>query len=107
MRSMDFTIVLRGYEKREVDGVLDRARKALAGFDETQRVAARTELQNTSFTVALRGYDRDQVHKAVEKLLRRFGAAPSDLRAELASMLNLAEPTDEEIIGAVQRLLTR
>lgn len=101
----DFTTVLRGYDKSQVDSVLGDAVQALAG-GLAQRAAARDALSTAAFGVVLRGYDRLEVDDAVRALLREFDAmAASDgLRLALGSVLRLSEPTDHLIVEEVRRL---
>jgi DivIVA domain-containing protein len=56
MASRNFTIVLRGYDRKEVDGYLDAVE---AGTPSTTPAA---------FKVSLRGYDRRQVDQYLEQL---------------------------------------
>jgi DivIVA domain-containing protein len=103
----EFTTVLRGYEKRQVDSVLGRVGEALtAGGDAAQRAAARATLRAAKFEVALRGYDRLEVDDAVQSFLRQLdiAAAGDELRKTLGSVLRMPEPTDRLIIEEVQRL---
>jgi hypothetical protein len=104
--TFDFTIVLRGYDRQQVDVLLGRASAALAaGGDPAQRERAKEALQGADFTFVLRGYDRTQVDEAVKMLLRELDAVPADdLRAVLGSVLRLTEPDDEVIVAEVRRL---
>ncbi|MCU7722679.1 DivIVA domain-containing protein [Actinoplanes sp. KI2] len=63
----DFTVVLRGYDRTEVDRALGRAEAALTSGSESRRAASLAEL-GKDFTVVLRGYDRQQVQQAVAVL---------------------------------------
>ncbi|GAA1656522.1 hypothetical protein GCM10009828_102920 [Actinoplanes couchii] len=104
-------MVLRGYDRNEVDSALERAEKALASGDGARCRVARDKLRGASFTVVLRGYDRRQVESAVHGLalkLDAFTASPTgDLRTTLVTLLGLSEPSDEQIIDAVKRLQDR
>jgi DivIVA domain-containing protein len=104
--TFDFTIVLRGYDRQQVDALLGRASAALAaGSDPAQRARAEEALRAADFTVVLRGYDRTQVDGAVQMMLRELDAAPSDdLRATLVSVLRLDDPDDRLIVDEVRRL---
>jgi hypothetical protein len=105
--SLDFTIVLRGYDRQEVDTVLGSATASLRdGGDSAQRAAARDLLKSAEFGVVLRGYDRSQVDVTVKKLLKELdGPVPAgDLRQTLASVLRIPEPTDQSIVDEVRRL---
>jgi DivIVA domain-containing protein len=102
-----FTMVLRGYERRQVDSVLGRVVEALAaGGDAAQRGAARDSLRAVKFDVWLRGYDRLEVDDAVQSFLRQLDIAASgdELRKTLGSVLRMSQPTDRLIIEEVQRL---
>ncbi|SFE70141.1 DivIVA domain-containing protein [Actinoplanes philippinensis] len=102
---LDFTFVLRGYDRSQVDALLGRASAALDAEDASQRARAREALQTADFTIVLRGYDRAQVDGAVQMMLRELDAAPSeDLRATLASVLRLPDADDQLIIDEVRRL---
>jgi hypothetical protein len=103
----DFTVVLRGYERKQVDPALARAFAALdAGGDATERANARNELRAAKFEVALRGYDRGQVDSVVEALLRELDhmASSDEFRLTLVSVLGLPQPTDQQIVDEVRRL---
>jgi hypothetical protein len=103
----DFTTVLRGYEKKQVDSVFGRVVEALAdGGDAAQRAAARDTLRAATFDIALRGYDRFEVDDAVQSFLRQLDIAASgdELRKTLGSVLRMSQPTDGLIIDEVQRL---
>ncbi|MET3425234.1 hypothetical protein BJ973_004446 [Actinoplanes tereljensis] len=101
----DFLTVLRGYEKRQVDTLINSADAALTG-DAAQRAVAREALRTAKFEIALRGYDRLEVDKAVQALLRELDslAATDEFRTTLASVLRLSQPTDQQIIDEVRRL---
>jgi hypothetical protein len=103
--TLDFTVVLRGYDRLEVEALLGKGAAALAtGADPAQRAAARQALKTADFTVVLRGYDRVQVAGAVQELLRELDAPADDLRATLGTVLRLPEPTDQLILDEVRRL---
>ncbi|WP_433790051.1 hypothetical protein [Actinoplanes sp. CA-252034] len=102
---LDFTIVLRGYDRGQVDAELGRASAALDAEDAAQRARAREALRAADFTVVLRGYDRAQVDGAVQMMLRELDAAPSgDLLATLATVLRLPEADDRLVVDEVRRL---
>ncbi|MEU4623650.1 DivIVA domain-containing protein [Actinoplanes sp. NPDC023801] len=103
----DFTVVLRGYDRAQVDSVIGQGFDALdEGSGPAKRAAARDALRAASFDVVLRGYDRDQVDKAVRKLRGELDgpASTEDLRVTLASILRIPEPADQSIIDEVRRL---
>lgn len=66
----DFTIVLRGYDRGQVDALLRQVDDALASTDLTVREAAAEAVRGATFEMVMRGYDRDQV----DQLLRRLPA---------------------------------
>jgi DivIVA domain-containing protein len=103
----EFTTVLRGYDRGQVDSVFGRAVEALnAGGDAAQRAAARDALRAARFDIALRGYDRLEVDDALQSFLRQLDIAASgdELRKTLGSVLRMSQPTDRLIIDEVQRL---
>ena len=110
----DFTVVLRGYDRAEVDKALERAEAALHGGSGSERAASLKEL-GKGFTVVLRGYDRIGVDRAVGVLVTALsgtggsGSSGSDgdgerLRSSLAAVLRLDRPSDEEMLAEVRRL---
>ncbi|MFF5289189.1 DivIVA domain-containing protein [Paractinoplanes globisporus] len=103
----EFTVVLRGYERKQVDAALARAFDALApDGGVAQRTAARDALRAAEFEVALRGYDRLQVDEVVQGLLRELDnvVAGDDLRSTLGSVLRMSQPDDQLIVDEVRRL---
>jgi DivIVA domain-containing protein len=58
---VQFTVVLRGYDRAEVDATLAEVDYALAGADLAARRAAAGRLRGRTFRVGLRGYDRSEV----------------------------------------------
>jgi DivIVA domain-containing protein len=70
---MGFTIVLRGYDRAEVDATLQRIRQAQASIDPALRASVRTELNNVAFRIRMRGYDRfevdDYLRRAIDRLV--------------------------------------
>ncbi|MEU0150413.1 hypothetical protein [Micromonospora fulviviridis] len=68
---LDFAVGLRGYDVREVDRLVHRAREALAGGGAAERRAARAEIEQAraaGLPVALRGYSTTQVEAALDVL---------------------------------------
>ncbi|SBT49262.1 hypothetical protein [Micromonospora narathiwatensis] len=66
-----FAVGLRGYDKRQVDGLVGRAEEALATGDAAARRAARAEIEQAraaGIEVALRGYDVGQVDATLDAL---------------------------------------
>jgi DivIVA domain-containing protein len=66
-----FTVVMRGYDKAEVDTAVARANEALVSREAAQRVSALRELNGIRFRIRLWGYDRAQV----DDFLQRTAAA--------------------------------
>jgi DivIVA domain-containing protein len=58
MASTDFTVVIRGYDRHQVDAAIDAASRLVAAG---QVEVARELVSGTRFDVVLRGYDRGQV----------------------------------------------
>jgi DivIVA domain-containing protein len=67
-----FTVVVRGYDRAQVDAVLERVRAALASTDPAARAAVREELGRTAFQVRLRGYDRMEVDDYLRRITDRL-----------------------------------
>lgn len=101
----DFTVVLRGYDRIEVDKALGRAEAALTSGSESLRAASLDEL-GKGFTVVLRGYDRGQVDNTVGTLVIALNGSRDGarFRSALASVLRLDQPTEQEILDEVRRL---
>jgi DivIVA domain-containing protein len=69
-----FPVVLRGYNRAQVDEVLDRiAGAAGPGSPQTAPVTA-DEIRASRFDVATRGYDRRAVDEALHEHIRRLAA---------------------------------
>lgn len=56
-----FTVVARGYDRGQVDAVIDRVNGAHDSGDQARIAEARSAAAAADFTVVLRGYDRAQV----------------------------------------------
>jgi DivIVA domain-containing protein len=68
MRRPDFMIVLRGYDREQVDEYLDSVERAEAGPP-----------SGPTFRIAFRGYDRRGVDRYIEELLTAASpATPED-----------------------------
>jgi DivIVA domain-containing protein len=105
--ALDFTVVLRGYDRGQVDAALGSALDTInEGGGPAKRAAARDALRAASFEVTLRGYDRGQVDATVSRLLRELdGPGPVDsFRETLGSVLRIPEATGEQIVDEVRRL---
>jgi RNAse (barnase) inhibitor barstar len=64
----EFSVVLRGYDRDQVDRLIERAQAAMA--DPALRAAVRAEIAAHGMSVVVRGYDRQQV----EDTLARYAA---------------------------------
>jgi DivIVA domain-containing protein len=64
----NFTVVLRGFDRAQVDSAIDRITQLVDGGEVE---AARQFAAGQKFNVLLRGYDRGQVDAYIEALLRR------------------------------------
>ena len=70
-----FPVVLRGYNRAQVDEVLDRISGVpRAGSPQAEPVTA-DEIRASRFDVATRGYDRRAVDEALHEHIRRLAAA--------------------------------
>ena len=67
-----FTVVLRGYDAADVDGLLERIQKALASGDPVLRASVREELNQPSLRVRLCGYDRVEVEEYLRRAIDRL-----------------------------------
>jgi DivIVA domain-containing protein len=67
-----FTVVLRGYDTREVDALLERIQQALASTDPAMRASVRTEVNAPALRIRLRGYDRAQVDDYLRRAIDRL-----------------------------------
>jgi hypothetical protein len=72
---MDFSVVLRGYDRGHVDGLLRRAHDALLANRPDLRAAAVHEL-GQPIPVRLRGYDRVQVDNLVRLVAAALTGGP-------------------------------
>ncbi len=76
--SVDFTVVLRGYDPAAVDQLRADALRTLRSGTWPERVAAKVAIGNASLPVAMRGYDRRQVDDLLERLAQRLAVMPGD-----------------------------
>src|SRR5437016_5218982 len=60
-RVPNFTVVLRGYDRAEVDAFVRRVNAAVESDNHEVRAGASQQLRQCTFSVRLRGYDRLQV----------------------------------------------
>jgi cell division septum initiation protein DivIVA len=57
----EFTIALRGYDRQQVEVLVQRASEAIGSSDPRLREATREALVEPTLLVRMRGYDRQQV----------------------------------------------
>jgi catechol 2,3-dioxygenase-like lactoylglutathione lyase family enzyme len=65
-----FTVVLRGYDRFQVDQVLSDVDDGLASGSETAQAAARETLRTIRFSQVLRGYASDEVDREIQRRLQ-------------------------------------
>jgi len=68
-----FDVVLRGYDRDQVDQLLDQAEQARASDRWYMRKPALDALRSANFQRRPLGYDRDQVDRFIEELIRQLG----------------------------------
>ncbi|RKN48266.1 DivIVA domain-containing protein [Micromonospora endolithica] len=76
MESYEFPVMLRGYDRREVDSIFTPAIAALAATDPRVRAEAAAALRRANPTVALRGYGRAQVDSAITRIVGQLEGPP-------------------------------
>jgi DivIVA domain-containing protein len=64
----EFRVVLRGYDRSQVDLMIQRVGAALASTDPGLRARVSDEVRAVQFAVVLRGFDRHQVDVALKRL---------------------------------------
>jgi DivIVA domain-containing protein len=69
---VSFAVVLRGYDRTEVDLMVRRVNEALASDDLAVRASVSKELRECAFPVRLRGYDRIQVDEYLRHAASRL-----------------------------------
>jgi DivIVA domain-containing protein len=71
-RGREFTTVLRGYDRDQVDALIRRAAEELASVNAsarpTQNAALLAEMRRPSLAMRFRGYDREQVETHLRRL---------------------------------------
>jgi len=67
-------IVLRGYDRAEVDELIHRANLALASADPAVRAALERRLRQPELQTRMRGYDRAQVDTRLAMLADQLSA---------------------------------
>src|SRR4051794_7125721 len=63
-----FRIALRGYDRAQVDRLIDLAQSALASGSDSRRAAARQALRGVYLRTRVRGYARRPVDRAIHEL---------------------------------------
>jgi DivIVA domain-containing protein len=58
---VQFTVVVRGYDRADVDELIQQANRALGSVDPAVRSAVEHRLRQPELRTRLRGYDRSQV----------------------------------------------
>jgi cell division septum initiation protein DivIVA len=74
MPDVQFSIVLRGYDRAEVDGLIKQGNLALMSSDPSERSAVERTLRQPELTVRMRGYDRSQVDQQLAILADQLAA---------------------------------
>lgn len=70
----DFIVVLRGYDRGQVDRLFAQTDEALASSNAALRASAQKLLQSPDLVVVLRGYARGQVDDAIRNRLGALGS---------------------------------
>ena len=65
---MEFDLALRGYDRLQVDDMMQRAEAAAASTDPALRARTCHELRSVQFSVVLRGYKRPEVDHFLKAL---------------------------------------
>jgi DivIVA domain-containing protein len=74
--SFEFSLAVRGYDRRAVDALLIPAVAAITDGDERARANAAAAVRAATLPVVLRGYNRRQVDAALQRLVARLEGAP-------------------------------
>ncbi len=72
-----FTVVLRGYDRDHVDGLIQRAADALAADSAADRSAAAALLAAPTIPTVWRGYERGQVDAQLRRLTDLLTTPPA------------------------------
>jgi DivIVA domain-containing protein len=70
--SVHFSVVLRGYDREQVDAVSARAMRAIEGGTAAERSEIAAELTSSHFRMVMRGYMPEQVDAHVTMLLQEL-----------------------------------
>jgi DivIVA domain-containing protein len=68
-----FSVVLRGYSRKDVDTLVDLVETARLTQDAALVGQAREALASPGIRIRVRGYDRDQVHQFLTEARAEFG----------------------------------
>jgi DivIVA domain-containing protein len=74
MPDVEFTIVLRGYDRDQVNDLIRRANRALGSPDPAARAEMQGELRHAAIPIRMRGYDRSEVDKRLATLADQLTA---------------------------------
>jgi DivIVA domain-containing protein len=74
MPDVQFMVVVRGYDRAEVDELIQQANRALASADPAVRSAVEHKLRQPQLGTRLRGYDRAQVDARLAILADQLAA---------------------------------
>jgi DivIVA domain-containing protein len=106
--SVEFDIVVRGYDRMAVDSALEAAHRAAQSDDPAVREAAAQELHKADFPVTLRGYARDQVDTYIATLIsERLSTGPERWAAEDSVEVDFATSSRGYSIEEVDALLAQ
>jgi DivIVA domain-containing protein len=64
----EFSVVLRGYDRTQVDTLLQRAGEAVRSTDPALRASVAAQLREPKLSVVLRGYERREVNSVLDRL---------------------------------------
>lgn len=76
--SVEFSIVLRGYDPGAVDQLVTDGRRALLASSWPQRFEVKTRIEAASLPTVMRGYDREQVDQLLAALSAQLAVFPKD-----------------------------
>lgn len=66
----DFTIALRGYDRQQVEALVQQASAAIESSDARLRESTREALAEPTLLVRMRGYDRQQVDDYLDRMAK-------------------------------------
>jgi DivIVA domain-containing protein len=74
MPDVQFMVVVRGYDRADVDELIQQANRALTSADPAARSAVERRLRQPQLRTRLRGYDRAQVDARLAILADQLAA---------------------------------